>query len=77
LIASIALLKSNAMAAPYHIAFDHQQNSLVSKIMAVDYRPNECVYIRALHDRVTVIFATEFRDDADRIYAKVFLQVFI
>ena len=44
-------------------------------MMAVNYRPTEAIYIRALADRVTVIFSTTFKDETDKIYGKVFLQV--
>ncbi|MCJ1389273.1 ARP2/3 actin-organizing complex subunit Arc34 [Xylographa bjoerkii] len=47
------------------------------KVMAVHYREEEAIYIKASHDRVTVIFSTIFREETDRIFGKVFLQEFV
>ena len=43
--------------------------------MAIHYREEEAIYIKASYDRVTVIFSTVFREETDRIFGKVFLQV--
>lgn len=45
------------------------------EVMAIHYREEEAIYIKASHDRVTVIFSTIFRDETDRVFGKVFLQV--
>lgn len=42
---------------------------------AIHYREEEAIYIKASHDRVTVIFSTVFREETDRVFGKVFLQV--
>ncbi|KIW95669.1 uncharacterized protein Z519_04254 [Cladophialophora bantiana CBS 173.52] len=47
------------------------------EVMAIHYREEEAIYIKASHDRVTVIFSTMFTDAVDRIFAKVFLQEFV
>ncbi|KIW66825.1 hypothetical protein PV04_06119 [Phialophora macrospora] len=47
------------------------------QVMAIHYREEEAIYIKASHDRVTVIFSTIFMDAVDRIFAKVFLQEFV
>ncbi|KAF7846257.1 hypothetical protein BT93_L4759 [Corymbia citriodora subsp. variegata] len=47
------------------------------EVMSVHYRDEEAIYIKASHDRVTVIFSTIFRDETDRIFGKVFLQEFV
>jgi actin related protein 2/3 complex subunit 2 len=77
LIKALSLLKRNALAAPFERAFSHQQQKLQSELMAIDFRPGEEIYIKALPDRVTVIFSTEFQDETDQIYGKVFLQEFV
>ncbi len=41
----------------------------------VKYREEEAIYIQASHDRVTVIFSTVFKEETDRVYGRVFLQV--
>lgn len=46
-------------------------------LMAIHYRDEEAIYIKASHDRVTVIFSTIFREETDRIFGKVFLQEFV
>lgn len=47
------------------------------EVMSIHYRDEEAIYIKASHDRVTVIFSTLFRDETDRIFGKVFLQEFV
>lgn len=47
------------------------------EVMSIHYRDEEAIYIKASHDRVTVIFSTIFRDETDRIFGKVFLQEFV
>lgn len=47
------------------------------EVMAIHYRDEEAIYIKASHDRVTVIFSTVFREETDRIFGKVFLQEFV
>lgn len=47
------------------------------EVMAIHYRDEEAIYIKASHDRVTVIFSTIFREETDRIFGKVFLQVWM
>ena len=79
-IHSIALLKRNALAAPFEQAFKKQKELDTSAsgqgdLMAIHYRNEEAIYIQAAHDRVTVIFSTVFREETDRIFGKVFLQV--
>ncbi len=46
-------------------------------VMAIHYREEEAIYIKASHDRVTVIFSTIFREETDRIFGKIFLQVWM
>lgn len=46
-------------------------------VMSIHYREEEAIYIKASHDRVTVIFSTLFIDAVDKIFAKVFLQEFV
>ncbi|KNG46549.1 P34-Arc-domain-containing protein [Stemphylium lycopersici] len=94
LVRRVALLKRNAMAAPFEQAFDefHQLQEEASKytsesapqgvaeggnVRAIHYREEEAIYVKASHDRVTVIFSTVFREETDRIFGKVFLQEFV
>jgi actin related protein 2/3 complex subunit 2 len=45
--------------------------------MQIHYRDEEAIYVRASHDRVTVVFSTIFKEETDRIFGKVFLQEFV
>ena len=77
---SIALFKRNALAAPFELAFTSQKGlesagTGTGDLMQIHYRDEEAIYIQSSNDRVTVIFSTVFRDETDRIYGKVFLQV--
>ncbi|KAF2084003.1 P34-Arc-domain-containing protein [Saccharata proteae CBS 121410] len=47
------------------------------EVRAIHYRDEEAIYIKAGHDRVTVIFSTVFKEETDRIFGKVFLQEFV
>ncbi|KNZ57072.1 hypothetical protein VP01_2250g4 [Puccinia sorghi] len=88
LVRSVALLKRNALAAPFERAFAIQKTLEANPpspdapprdpnqdLMALNYRPEEAIYVIPNVDRVTVIFSTIFREDTDMVYGKVFLQV--
>ena len=45
------------------------------ELKIVRYREEEAMYIQARNDRVTVIFSTVFKEETDRVYGRVFLQV--
>ncbi|KAI1816458.1 Arp2/3 complex [Poronia punctata] len=47
------------------------------QVMAIHYRDEEAIYVKASHDRVTVIFSTIFREETDRVFGKVFIQEFV
>ena len=82
-IRKVSLLKRNAMAAPFERAFDAQSlaekednwDPSTSQLMTIHYRDGEAIYVQNQQDRVTVIFSTLFKEETDRVYAKVFLQV--
>lgn len=90
----IALLKRNAMAAPFeqayqeHYALKEEASKFTSEeapqgvreggeVKAIHYREEEAIYVKASHDRVTVIFSTIFREETDRVFGKVFIQEFV
>lgn len=94
LISHIALIKRNALAAPFLASFEEQKSLQASykepagaqqmdlepsehkgELKIINYRDNEAIFVRASHDRVTVIFSTQFQDETDRVYGRVFLQV--
>ncbi|THH16652.1 hypothetical protein EW146_g4019 [Bondarzewia mesenterica] len=81
-VESISLLKRNALAAPFELAFTTQKQLEASgsgqgDLLQIHYRDEEAIYIQAATDRVTVIFSTVFREETDRIFGKVFLQEFV
>ncbi|KAK4154653.1 Arp2/3 complex, 34 kd subunit p34-Arc-domain-containing protein [Chaetomidium leptoderma] len=47
------------------------------EVKAIHYREEEAIYLKASHDRVTVIFSTIFREETDRVFGKVFIQEFV
>jgi actin related protein 2/3 complex subunit 2 len=71
-----SLLKRNLLAAPFEKAFIAQENKETTEIMEIPYRNNESIFVFALQDHVTVIFSTEFKEDTDKIFGRVFLQEF-
>lgn len=90
----VALLKRNAMAAPFeqayqeHYALREEASKFTSEeapqgvreggeVKAIHYREEEAIYVKASHDRVTVIFSTIFREETDRVFGKVFIQEFV
>lgn len=83
MIKSLSLLRRNALAAPFEKAFLEQKQldeasegkQAVGELMQVHYRDEEAIYVQASSDRVTVVFSTVFREETDRIFGKVFLQV--
>lgn len=77
-IKKVSLLKTYAMSAPFDLAFKQQlAGANNSQLMPIHYRDEEAIYIKASADRVTVIFSVLFRDETDKILAKVFLQEFV
>ena len=82
LIKKISLLKRNLLAAPFERAFTEQEEcekeqktECNSALMAVHYREEEAIYVKSNFDRITVIFSTTFKDETDKIFGRVFLQV--
>jgi actin related protein 2/3 complex subunit 2 len=74
---SVALLKRNALAAPFEHAFRAQKELEASgtargELIQIHYRDEEAIYIQGSSDRVTVIFSTVFREETDRVIGKVF-----
>lgn len=74
------------MAAPFEKAFSAQQQlekqaeegaapPAPGPVMSIRYRDDEAFYVIPSHDRVTVVFSTVFKEETDRIFGKVFLQV--
>jgi hypothetical protein len=75
LLKEISLLKRNALAAPFQVAFAAQQAGQTTELMSIHYRDEEYIFVQAQRDRVTAIFSTVFKEEADQIFGRVFLQV--
>ncbi|CAH8657858.1 unnamed protein product [Dicrocoelium dendriticum] len=74
-----ALLKRNCIASVFFKFFDLQAKmdpKSHAERAVIHYRTDETLYIQALHDRVTVIFSTLFKDPDDMLIGKVFVQEF-
>lgn len=54
---------------------DLQPSEHKGELKVVRYREEEAIYIQASHDHVTIIFSTVFKEETDRVYGRVFLQV--
>lgn len=75
-----AFSKQSSLQANYKDAagaqrMDVEQSESKGGLKIVKYREEEAMYIQASHDRVTVIFSTVFKEETDREYGRVFLQV--
>jgi len=71
----IALLKRNALAAPFYKVFnDIEAKKPASPLLEIRYRDDETLYLKQEVDRVIVIFTVQFKDADDVIFAKVFLN---
>lgn len=93
LVDKLSLLRRNAMAAPFELAFamfdemaaeardfepgTYEADPAKLEVMAVRYRDEETIYVQPNFDRVTVIFSTGFKDETDQVLGKVFIQEFV
>ena len=72
-----SLLKRNCFASVFEKYFEFQERGETGqKTAVINYRSDETLFVRALEDRVTVIFSTTFKGDDDVILGKVFMQEF-
>lgn len=72
-----SLLKRNCFASVFEKYFEFQERGEAGhKTAVIHYRSDETMFVRALDDRVTVIFSTTFKGEDDIILGKVFMQEF-
>lgn len=72
-----SLLKRNCFASVFEKYFEFQEKGETGhKTAVINYRNDETLFVRALEDRVTVIFSTTFKGEDDIILGKVFMQEF-
>jgi actin related protein 2/3 complex, subunit 2 len=73
----VALLKRHLLAGPFLKAFASiNDGSANGSLTQLDYRADECLFIKPEQDRCIVIFSISFKDPDDQLFAKVFLQEF-
>ncbi|WFD29437.1 Arp complex subunit [Malassezia sp. CBS 17886] len=86
LITAAALLRRNALAAPFERAFQRQAEldaqsgeapPAPGPLVPIHYRADEAMYILPAADRVTVVFSTLFEEETDHVFGRVFLQEFV
>lgn len=75
-----AFEEQKSLQANYKEPAGAQQMDVVASdqkgdLKIVKYREEEAIFIQASHDRVTIIFSTVFKEETDRVYGRVFLQV--
>lgn len=72
-----SLIKRNCFASVFEKYFEFQEKGETGhKTAVIHYRSDETLFVRALEDRVTVIFSTTFKGEDDIILGKVFMQEF-
>lgn len=73
-----SLLKRNCFASVFEKYFECQErgDGANYKTAVINYRADETLFVRALDDRVTVIFSTTFKGEDDVVLGKVFMQEF-
>lgn len=73
-----SLLKRNCFASVFEKYFEclERGEGANYKTAVINYRPDETLFVRALDDRVTVIFSTTFKGEDDVVLGKVFMQEF-
>lgn len=77
-ISKASLIKRNCFASVFEKYFEFQKAGDINQQLAViNYRADETLFVKALADRVTVIFSTTFKGEDDIILGKVFMQAFI
>jgi len=73
---NFALLKRHALAAPFYKVFAdvEAKKPASNQLIELAYREGEAFYLKQETDRVIVVFAIQFKDADDVVFAKVFLQ---
>eukprot|EP00161_Ancyromonas_sigmoides_P015859 TRINITY_DN4203_c0_g1_i3.p2 TRINITY_DN4203_c0_g1~~TRINITY_DN4203_c0_g1_i3.p2 ORF type:complete len:359 (+),score=196.46 TRINITY_DN4203_c0_g1_i3:151-1077(+) len=74
---AVASVKRHVFSGPLEQVFDAvAKGAEGGDTIAVQYRPNETMWIVPQKEQVVVVFSVEFRDASDIPIAKVFLQEF-
>lgn len=70
----IALMKRHALSAPFQKVFTDIEAKKPGQLIEVAYRDDEAFFLKPETDRCIVVFAIQFKDPDDAVFAKVFLQ---
>jgi len=72
---NVSLLKRHVLSAPFLKVFnDIEAKRPPGPLIELPYRDGEAIYIKPEADRAIIIFAIQFKDADDIVFAKVFLQ---
>lgn len=78
--AKIGLLKRHILAGPFKKVFEAIDKGTgvasLPKLIQISYRDDEAFFIKPENDRAIIIFSIVFKDEADQVISKVFLQEF-
>lgn len=82
------MLKPMILSAPFRLAYEsHKQLAAAhapdtpsseekqGEMMIVHYREEEAFFVQSSWDRITVYISTAFKEETDRVFGRVFLQV--
>ena len=72
----LSMLKRNLFAAPFNKYFEAAAQNKELPVLALEYRPQEFVYLKNVQNRTIIVFKIMFKDRDDQTLAKVFLQEF-
>lgn len=82
------MLKPMIFSAPFRLAYEsHKQLAAAhspdtpsseekqGEMMIINYREEEAFLVQSSWDRITVYISTVFKEETDRVFGRVFLQV--
>lgn len=88
LIYHLSMLKPMIFSAPFRLAYEsHKQLAAAhspdtpsaeekqGELMIINYREEEAFFVQSSWDRITVYISTAFKEETDRVFGRVFLQV--
>lgn len=88
LVYHLSMLKPMILSAPFRLAYEsHKQLAAAhspdtpsseekqGEMMIINYREEEAFFVQSSWDRITVYISTAFKEETDRVFGRVFLQV--
>lgn len=79
LLKNISQIKMHLLGGPLDSAFTAlvSKRSISNKVVSINYRPNETMFICPSESKVVVVFLVDFADITDKALAKIFLTQFM